>query len=67
MKILETAKKTAKKAATAAVDAVLMPVPRQKRDPWYFNDEFVAEVNARRDGSWLGGRRRGWLQRRRTA
>lgn len=65
MKLLDTAGKAAKKAAAAVVKAVTPPPARRSRDPWYYDDEHVAEVNARssRGGSrWLGPQRGGWLR-----
>ena len=61
MKILDTARKTAQKAAAAVVDAIAPP-SRRARDPWYSNEGFVARVNGRRSGAWLGSRRKGWLR-----
>lgn len=59
MKLLETAGKTIKTAATAVVKAVTQPDATARRDPWYLNDR-RAELDGR--GSWLGPRRKGWLR-----
>jgi hypothetical protein len=61
VKLLDTAGKTVRKVAAAVVKAVT-PEPRRSRDPWYYDDERKAEVNARGESRWLGLRRRGWLR-----
>jgi len=76
MKILETARKTVRKAANAVVQAIASD-PAKPRNPFFSDDERRAEVNARgaarraeREDAvdamfgrsrWIP-RRRGWLR-----
>lgn len=64
MKMLETARKTVQKAAAAVAGAVAPPVRKRDplREPFFFDDERRAEINARGIRRWLGPRRQGWLR-----
>jgi hypothetical protein len=62
VKLLETARKTVQKAAAAVGGAVAAMSPKKPRDPFNFDDERKAEINARGLHRWLGPRRKGWLR-----